>query len=210
MRRVLDLPDAFSRYREIGGVLEFGVFEQAKGSDEEVITALASILETDDPHSWFRGEELLSLGSRSMSREALLGDWYDASSRQLVKVGTWQSKDGAIYDDPILTELEGVAIKSGGSPVPKLASGGQLAFAFLEPPYTLLAKPAEIQHIFDEILGVILPMDEPATVLDWSSADLPKVADFFEPGLEWWGVFLFSVFLPASGRLTVVAGSASD
>jgi hypothetical protein len=29
-------------------------------------------------------------------------------------------------------------------------------------------------------------------------------------GMEWWGIFLFSIHVPAIERLTIVAGSTTD
>ena len=39
---------------------------------------------------------------------------------------------------------------------------------------------------------------------------LAEVSDYFESGLEWWGVFLFSIYVPALRRLVIIAGSATD
>ena len=38
----------------------------------------------------------------------------------------------------------------------------------------------------------------------------PAVSDYFAAGMEWWGVFLFSVYVPALQRLTIIAGSSTD
>jgi hypothetical protein len=39
---------------------------------------------------------------------------------------------------------------------------------------------------------------------------LPEASKFFAAGMEWWGVFLFTINVPSIGRLTVIAGSTSD
>jgi hypothetical protein len=64
--------------------------------------------------------------------------------------------------------------------------------------------------VFEKIRDFILPPLEGAEIFDWSSPQLPEVSDYFDPGMEWWGVFLFSIHVPAMTRLTVIAGSTSD
>ncbi|WP_027999280.1 hypothetical protein [Sinorhizobium arboris] len=63
---------------------------------------------------------------------------------------------------------------------------------------------------FEEVRDFILPPFDGSEILDWSDARLPEVSDYFDAGAEWWGVFLFSVYIPARRRLTIVAGSTTD
>ncbi len=46
--------------------------------------------------------------------------------------------------------------------------------------------------------------------MDWSSPRLPEASRFFAAGMEWWGVFLFTIYVPQIRRLTVIAGSTAD
>ena len=47
-------------------------------------------------------------------------------------------------------------------------------------------------------------------ILDWTNPKLPEVSAFFASGMEWWGVFLFTVHVPETGLLTVICGSTTD
>jgi steroid 5-alpha reductase family enzyme len=67
-----------------------------------------------------------------------------------------------------------------------------------------------VQTLFEEIRDFILPPALECEICDWSSPRLPEVSDYFADGMEWWGIFLFSVYIPALNRLTVVAGSTTD
>lgn len=88
--------------------------------------------------------------------------------------------------------------------------GGQFAYAFSNPPYKLLARPTEVQDLFDEITRFIVPADQHTTILDWTSTRLPDSSGYFASGMEWWGAFLFTNHRPATGRLTAIAASTSD
>lgn len=56
----------------------------------------------------------------------------------------------------------------------------------------------------------MLPRSDHCEILDWSNPKLVHVSDYFKAGMEWWGVFLFSIYAPTSRRLSIVMGSASD
>jgi hypothetical protein len=207
MRRLPKLPPAFERFNRIGGALEFAVFEGADGSEEQILEAMSTAL----PYrKRFSPERLRSLGYRRINERMFFGEWYDRSSGQLLKHGDYRTDDGRELKNPKLAELEGVKLMSGASPGPEPGAGGQFAYAFSNPPYSLHARPREVQALFDEICGFILPPLQWSEILDWSSPRLPDVSDYFEMGMEWWGVFLFSIHVPALERLTIVAGSTTD
>ena len=68
-------------------------------------------------------------------------------------------------------------------------------------------RPGEIFHA---VRRFILPPDLEHDILDWAHPELPEVADYFAQGMEWWGVFLFTIHVPALNRLTAIAGSTTD
>jgi len=78
---------------------------------------------------------------------------------------------------------------SGGRGTPE--GRGQFARAFLDPPYGLHAKPQpdEVQAVFGEIRDFALPPKQHCEIDDWSNERLPEVYDYFEPAMEWWGVY---------------------
>jgi hypothetical protein len=207
MKKIERLPPAFHRLQEVGGVLEFAVFEEAEGTQDEIVAAILSALSqiaTVDP------EALRSVGYRRITERAFFGDWYEPDAGALIKLGDWQTDAGEELHSPRLNDLEHRRIVSGGGSIPKAGAGGQFAYAFTEPPYGLRAPPSEVQALFDQICSFMMPPKSEVHVLDWSSDRLPDVSDYFADGMEWWGVFLFSVHVPALKRLTIVAGSSTD
>jgi hypothetical protein len=191
---------------DAGAVVDFAAFTEADGSEAEILAAFAGVLEP----SGFDAARLRALGGRPIDRTTFLGDWCDPRSGDLLRRGTWRTADGRDLHDPPRRLLEGVRILHGGSELPATAEGGQFAYALTEPPYPLSIGPAAMQDLFDRLLPALLPPGEPATILDWSSPELPRVSRYFDDGMEWWGVFLFSIHLPARRRLVVILGSATD
>jgi hypothetical protein len=207
MKRLAKLPPAFKRFHRIGGVLTFAVFEDSEGGEEEIVEAMPLAL----PHSKrFNPERLRALGCRRINERALFGDWYDRGSGRLLRLGDYDTGDGRKLKDPKLVDLDRESLMSGAAPIPEAGAGGQLAYAFSHPPYSLRARGSEVQALFDEIRGFILPPPHWSEILDWTSPSLAEVSDYFDPGMQWWGVFLFSIHVPALRRLTIVAGSTSD
>lgn len=205
MNRIEKLPPAFERFDEMLGVLDFAIFEDAGGTEEEILSAVPQALRH---FHRFDAGKLRALGSRRICEKAFFGDWYDPDSGSLLRLGSYKTADGSQLTDPVLSSLDGVRIMSGASSCPE--PGGQFAYAFSHPPYPLYARPSEVQAVFEEIRDFILPPLHGSEILDWSDARLPEVSDYFEDGAEWWGVFLFSVHIPSMRRLTIIAGSTTD
>ncbi len=211
MERLLTLPAAFDRYTSIGGVLDFALFDDSDGSEAEVLTAIEQCLRTALPEDApFDREALRQSGSRVIGQAEFLGDHFDAEAGQLLKRGSWTLANGMELEDPLLVDLQGHSITNGSMGLPNVGSGGQFALAFSEPPYGLQADPVEVQHLFDSIRSLILPGHAETEIRDWTSTDLPEVSAYFDAGMEWWGVYLFSLHTPQTRRLTVIAGSTTD
>lgn len=186
MNRVEKLPPAFKRYSKMFGVLDFAVFDHATGTEDEILLAIPQALKHARS---FDGDRLRSLGCKRIRERSLFGDWYDIDSRNLLKLGDYRMKDGLELKNPRLKELDGVKIVSSASPCPDAGTGGQLAYAFSNPPYGLKGRPSEVQSVFEQIRDFILPPAHPSEIYDWSSPQLPDVSDYFAAGMEWWGVF---------------------
>ncbi len=60
------------------------------------------------------------------------------------------------------------------------------------------------------MLRFLLPPGEATVISDWDSCQLGEVSAYFEDGLEWWGAFLFTIYQAGTGRLLVIAASATD
>ncbi len=207
MTPVTDLPPAFAAFDKMGGALGFAVFEQADGTEDEALTAIRMAMR--GCHG-FEAGRLRELGYRFLKRQAFLGDWYDDDRRLLVKRGSWSLADGREMENPPLRSVDRLKIVSGSSRIPDVGCGGQFAYAFSQPPYSLNARPSEVQNVFDAIIDSVMPPDHRASIRDWSHPALPEVSDYFDAGAEWWGVFLFSIYVPDLRRLTIIAGSTTD
>lgn len=211
MERLTTLPAAFDRYSSIGGVLDFALFDDCDGTEAEVIAAirqtLSALLTEDAP---FDVDALRQSGSRIIGAREFLGEWFDPEAGQLLKRGNWTLASGMELEDPLLIDLQGHSVTNGSMGLPNVGNGGQFALAFSEPPYGLQAEPVEIQQLFDAIRGTILPGYAVTEIRDWTSSALVEVSPYFEAGMEWWGVYLFSLYTPQSRRLTIIAGSTTD
>jgi hypothetical protein len=207
MKLVTPQPVAFDRFESIGGVLRFRLFEAASVGEDEVVSAITSTLPAG---SSFDAEALLELGGHRTDEQVFFGNRYDAASGSLIAVGEHRTADGRQLVDPALALLDEVVIESSVSALPEPGWGGHFALAFSSPPYGLKASPREVQALFDEVKAVILPPQHEAEIIDWTNPRLPQVSSYFAAGMEWWGVYLFSIYVPATRQLTIIAGSASD
>ncbi|WP_294334302.1 hypothetical protein [uncultured Sphingomonas sp.] len=206
MKRLKDIPPAFNLYDKIG-VMDFAIFENAGGTEQEIVAAIPQTLR----HArTFDEARLRALGCRPIDRRAFFGDWYDLESGTLLKAGSYRTADGSVLHNPKLTRLDGVEIMSGATPIPEAGAGGQFAYAFSNSVFGFEGKPSEFQSFFEEIRDFILPEGERSEILDWASPNLPDVSDYFTDGMEWWGVFLFSIHVPKLRQLTIIAGSTTD
>ncbi|MBL8546822.1 MAG: hypothetical protein JNL81_10175 [Hyphomonadaceae bacterium] len=203
MHRVDPLPASFSRYRELWGVVEFAVFDDADGDPDTIFKTICSAAPIDDR------EALRAIGFRLIDDAAFYGDWYDPATGDLLLLGEYTFEGGRKFRNAPLRELEGLQQMSGGSGIPEAGAGGQFAYAFAHPPYTMRAC-AETQQVFEKIKHFILPTGVQHEILDWTSPDLPKASAYFEAGMEWWGIFLFSIYVPAHRRLTIIWASSTD
>ena len=207
MRPIEKLPPQFRLFEKKGGVLEFAVFEDCDGGDEEIFEGIVSAI----PSRYeIESEVLRGQGYRKISERKFFGDWYDFERGDLLKKGHHTTVRGGTMIDPPLRKLDKVRFESGGASLPDIGGSGQFAYAFSHPPYGLSGYPSEIQTVFEQIRDYILPPEEMSIIYDWSNPQLPKVSKFFEAGSEWWGMFLFSIYVPEMRKLTIIAGSTSD
>lgn len=212
MRAVEKLPPPFKRFHKAGGVVRFAIFDGSDGAEDELVAAIKATLPRG---STFNEDKLWALPRRMLKERAFFGDWFDPADRSLIRIGDWRTHDGQRLHNPKLKNLIGKGHgrsegMSGAARGIDPSGGGQFAYAFSNPPYSLRARPTEVQELFDDITAFIVPADQPSTILDWTSGRLPEVSDYFALGMQWWGAFLFTIHVPAIGRLTAIAASTSD
>lgn len=174
MRIIEKLPSAFNDFEEMGGVLQFAVFEDADGDEKSAIEAISAIVSPLDAN------KLKEFGCKRIDDKTFFGDWYDSDSDTLV-----EPKKGVITRDY-----------------------GQFVYAFAHPPYGISSSKTE--GCFRTIRDFILPPNLTHEISDWTSPKLEEVSGYFSAGMEWWGVFLFTIYIPELRQLTAIAGSATD
>jgi hypothetical protein len=211
MRAVEKLPPSFKRFHKAGGVVRFAVFDGSEGAEDELVAAIKAALPRG---CTFDEDKLRALPRRALKERAFFGDWFDPVDRSLIRIGDWRTQDGQRLHNPKLRNLIGKGHgrseeMSGAARGFEPGEGGQIAYAFSNPPYSLRARPTEVQQLFDDITAFIVPADQQTVILDWTSTRLPEVSDYFAAGMDWWGAFLFTIHVPATGRLTAIAASTS-
>ena len=215
MHRLPD-PPCLARYAAMGGVLDIARFGACDGSDAELREAIAATVAAAWPTDpGIDRDRLAALPCRPLTREVFLGDWADRRTGDLVHRGTQTMTDGRTLHHPTYRALDaleqrGITSRGSSSQGVELWAGGEFAYAFAQPPYTLRAPFGAIQALFEEMVAMILPPGQSWSILDWGSEALPAISAYFQDGLEWWGVFLFTVHVPAERLLTVIAGSTTD
>lgn len=207
MQVMEDLPEAFRTYEKMGGCLDFTFYYQVENNMESHISGISKALLS---RSDFDPAAFESIEHRYINENQLLGDWYDRRSGNLLSVGDFFMENGETLRNPQIVNLDRAKVKSSSQSIPEVGSGGQLAYAFSQPPYRLQASSSQIQAVFDDIKDFILPALEPCEIVDWSTPKLTEVSDYFGAGSEWWGVFLFTIYAPVSQKLSVILGSTTD
>jgi hypothetical protein len=128
----------------------------------------------------------------------------------LLKLGNYTNADGAELHNPKLKNLDRVKIMSGGAPVPEAGAGGEFAYAYSYSPDGLRGPPSEVQFVFEDVRDFLILPTHTSEICDWTSPKLPEVSDYFEAEMEWWGVSLLSIYIPAEQKLTIIVGSTRD
>ncbi|WP_090646455.1 hypothetical protein [Asticcacaulis taihuensis] len=199
--------EVFKPYYQMGGVLQFIVYDGAQDGESDSMAAIHDGLANTGS---LNESAFAKLKGRQISLGQFFGDWYDPADGGLIKLGSVTTVGGQNLSNPKLVSLENLQVASSGGPGVEVGAGGQFAYAYLNPPYGLAGTPVEIQSRFDDIREAILPKAHAATIFDWTNPSLDKVSDYFTAGKEWWGIFLFSIYIPDLQKLTIIAGSATD
>ena len=214
MRRI-PTPKIFCELKKIGVVLKYSFFDSAGPTRSSRLLAIdAHLADANEPCEWHlpkeNAEALELLAERKLDRSQFLGQWCNPSDLSLIQRGSGHVQgvgevENLRYDDARIKR-----IRSWTSSIPDSHDAGEYAFAFSQPPYSLFGGRAKAQRLFRESTGVILPPSEKIYIYDWSGADLSEVDSYFEAGMDWWGIYLFTIFQPSIGRMIVISGSTTD
>jgi hypothetical protein len=178
------------QYKVCGGELDFTFLACSKLSDDFERASIKKHLGGQSEglwQVWVDATQLYNLNFRSINVSKFLGDLCDPDTRMLRKPFHQLATDN---------------IKVGG--------GGQFALAFGNSVHGFYGGDAERQRLFTRITNFIVPTGAKVLIRDWTSTELPKLSNYFDAGMEWWGVYLFTVFDPERKLLTVISGSATD
>lgn len=209
------VPNVVAEFRDAGGEVDYSFFADVPDSASVLEAAFEShFAELQDIGPVWRPtlnlRALPELPRRTISKEQFFGDWCDPQTNELKVLGSGTVEGGARLDDPLLSEFAGRKVQNWAAPVPDLEKGGQYAYAFSQPPYGVRLPGAEKQRLFNAINELIFPEAQRHNIVDWSSPELQRLSNYFEAGLEWWGVFLFTVHVPELERQTVISASTTD
>src|SRR5258708_11805054 len=152
MKTVERLPREFGRFRQIGGALQFAVYEDAgEGEDEaEALAAISSAIPD------LNTDTLKSLGCRRIDKRSFFGDWYDAETDSVLKIGEYTTSDGKKLVNPRLKDLEGIHIRSGGSPLPEAGAAGEISLSFFLMPFWVQTRSQQAAGAFTARTTVFL------------------------------------------------------
>lgn len=188
------LRDLLARYDAAGGVVDHVLVAAPEGGSPPQVThhqqAAVAALEAlrsrreAPPSTWrlqIRGEPSMP---HSVTVTEFLGPYYDLSARRLVHSHSDGVKQGA---DEFTTH--------------------GYADAFADPPYSLRLDFQQTSALFDSITDALFGGLTPDLDIQKWSTDW---ANYFDPGLDWWGAFLWTVFSPKRRHIVVVAAASTD
>ncbi len=180
------------RYHNRGGVAHFSFVENIQNSIVAISDAIERhFLELPEYdlapfyRLWFNRESLNIINPTCIDRDTFYGTCWDIKTKRL------------IFTNPTIM----------GSPG---ETRGEYAYAFAFPPHQISLEDHEIENIFDEIDQKIFPQNEEIEILDWASPNLINVSNYFEEGFEYWGAFLFSIYVPSQRKLSIISASTTD
>ena len=153
---------------------------------------------------------LQSIEERELTREAFLGEWCDPRDLMLINRGSGEVEGLGRVSDIRYDKLGEAPFRNWAWATPDCDEPGQYAYAFSSPPYGMQGSQAEIQRLFKQSTELLLGRGERIEIFDWSGGHLTRVHPLFEAGMEWWGVFLFTIFRPDDHSMIVISASTTD
>jgi hypothetical protein len=199
----------------IGVELDYSFFGGAGPDRLDRLRAIdAHLSAAENPREWHLPADaivaLQSIEERKLTREAFLGEWCDPRDLMLIRRGSGEVEGLGRVSDIRYDKLGEAPFRSWGGATPNCDEPGQYAYAFSCPPYSLEGPSAKIQRLFKASTELILGRGGRIEIFDWSGGDLTRVHPTFEAGMEWWGVFLFTILNPEDHSMVVISGSTTD
>lgn len=84
--------------------------------------------------------------------------------------------------------------------------GPGFAYVFSDPPYGMSIDTRELGQLFNSFLSEVLKLSDNSVIYQWPT----DWSNFFDAGHEWWGAFLWSLSIPDTRRILIIAASSTD
>jgi hypothetical protein len=197
--------EAYERHQEMSGVLNIQIFNACEDTLENHRSALASVLELSAP------KPLEVLSPKRISQAAFHGDFFDKKTGHLVPGGQLVDDYGNKITKPYLTDIHH---KKGSSYNPPGGQTGSFAFAYLLPPYGLFRHNAkltniEIEQTYLEMCDYMMPSKN-NHILNWVEPKLIEIAPHLEKGMEWWGVYAYTIHNAEKRMVSAIVAAETD
>jgi hypothetical protein len=208
-------PQIIFELASIGVELDYSFFAGAGPERLDRLLAIdAHLSAAENPREWHLPADaiaaLQSIEERELTREIFLGEWCDPRDLMLIRRGSGEVEGLGRVSDIRYDKLGEASFRNWGGTTPDCDEPGQYAYAFSCPPYRLEGPSAKIQRLFKASTELLLGRGEKIEIFDWSGGDLTRVHPVFKAGMEWWGVFLFTIFKPDDDSMIVISGSTTD
>ena len=184
------MPESLVEYLELGGCSHFSFLDGVDGDPLALESAIQYHFENlpeFDMGPVFRPsfdlKPLKEIKPREITREEFYGTSFDPKTRRLT--------EKQCYAEP-------------GQ------STGEFAYAFAHPAIPMGNVMERLQSIFEEVDRLIFPEGCSFSILDWSDRKLKSMSDYYDAGFEYWGAFLFTIYVPKKSKITVISASSSD
>ncbi|HSH04625.1 MAG TPA: hypothetical protein VLL52_19090 [Anaerolineae bacterium] len=197
-----------------GGVLDFALFNVAP---HVVLTGYDLHQESAKQALWYIDDQLATYAKQSAQKSGtpieyhyrLTFDYDQIYGRQL----TLNQFLGSYFHHPtqaLIIQNENNQYHPATNeqqqlPIPAKTEG--YAYAFSHPPYPIRLKPATLNQYFHQINDILFgSLTTTLEIYEWAG----PWSNYFEPGFEWWGAYLWTIYNPQRRQIATIAASATD
>lgn len=195
----------YDLYCSSGGVISISVCEEAEDTHVCHAAAVTAAINSKDIERV--SNKVSNVVPVEINEETFHGSYFDYDRQLLRHNGTINLAGGDTQTNPFYKDIES---KWGGSShIPDLWSLGEFAYAFCRPAYGLTMKPFKIHETYLAITSEVTPRDQ-CRILSWQKKEILAADPWLKAGVDWWGVFVFSVYNKNTGQLFGIAASDTD
>ena len=194
---------SYQKFLNSGGAIGITYMESTEDTLANHAKVLDSILETFDI------DALINLKPPTIKERNFHGTWYDYANELLVfdisdpskKIKNPKDRGTYFIDMPSFPDAYGI--------YPPDFNSGNFAYAFCQPPYPLDLSPQSIQNLYSDIIQKICPKHD-VRILNWYSEALINLAPELKEGTEWWGVFVFTIYVKSTRTIFALVAAETD